>query len=135
MLNHLRISKSKSLPLIVVIALFLFAISGSKKSFLPVVTKDSGTAVVEGCHEQASHSTLKKLVQNVFEKSEEDDCCETICFCCNTNLKRNIQFVLVKSGLINVNQKAELFKNPEKLRLNQNIFGAFNNKSPPYFLS
>lgn len=90
---------------------------------------------MEGCHEQINFSALKKLVQNVFENSEEKDCCENMCFCCSANLRGNLKFVLVKSGLINLDIKTKLLKNPEKLNLNQYIFDSLNNKSPPFLIS
>ncbi len=117
------------------LTLLLLTISGFNKSYVPVITKDSGSSVVEGCHEQINFSALKKLVQNVFENSEEKDCCENICFCCSTNLRGNLKFVLVKSGLINLDIKTKLLKNPEKLNLNQYIFDSLNNKSPPFLIS
>ena len=135
MLKYLRNSKSKSFPLLLILTLLLLTISGFSKSYIPVITKDSGTAIVEGCHEQVDHSALKKLVQNVFENSEEKDCCENICFCCSTNLRGNLKFVLVKSGLINLDIKTKLLKNPEKLKLSRNLFSSFNNKSPPSLIS
>jgi len=135
LLKYLRNSKSKSIPLILVVTLLLLTISGFSKSYIPVITKDSGTAIVEGCHEQVDHSALKKLVQNVFENSEEKDCCENICFCCSTNLRGNLKFVLAESSFIYSNQKTRLLKNPEKLNLNQYIFDSLNNKSPPFLIS
>ena len=135
MLKYLINSKSKIFPLILAVTLLLFTISGFSKSYIPVITKDSGTAIVEGCHEQVDHSALKKLVQNVFENSEEKDCCENICFCCSTNLRSNLKFVLAESSFIYSNQKTRLFKISGQLNLNQYRFDSYNNKSPPYLLS
>ena len=135
MLKYLRNSKSKSFTLILVLTLLLLNISGFSKSYIPVITKDSGTAIVEGCHEQVDHSTLKNLVQNVFENSEEKDCCEKVCFCCSTNLRSNLKFVLTESNFRYLNRQAKLLKESDKVNIKQHIFNSFNNKSPPYLHS
>ncbi len=135
MLKYLRNSKSKSFTLILVLTLLLLNISGFSKSYIPVITKDSGTAIVEGCHEQVDHSTLKNLVQNVFENSEEKDCCEKVCFCCSTNLRSNLKFVLIESNFRYLNRQAKLLKESDKVNVKQHIFNSFNNKSPPYLHS
>ncbi len=135
MLKYLRNSKSKSFTLILVLTLLLLNISGFSKSYIPVITKDSGTAIVEGCHEQVDHSTLKNLVQNVFENSEEKDCCEKVCFCCSTNLRSNLKFVLTESNFRYLNRQAKLLKESDKVNVKQHIFNSFNNKSPPYLHS
>jgi len=110
LLKYIRNSKSRSIPLLLVVTLLLLAISGFNKSYVPVITKDSSSSVVEGCHEQINFSALKRLVQNVFENSEEKDCCENICFCCSTNLRSNIKFVLAESSFIYSNQKTRYGK-------------------------
>jgi len=102
---------------------------------VPVITKDASSSVVKGCHEQINFSALKKLDQNVFENSEEKDCCENICFCCSTNLRSNLKFVLAESSFIYLNQKTRLFKISGQLNLNQYIFDSLNNKSPPCLIS
>ena len=135
MLKYLRNSKSKSFTLILVLTLLLLNISGFSKSYIPVITKDSGTAIVEGCHEQVDHSTLKNLIQNVFENSEEKDCCEKVCFCCSTNLRSNLKFVLTESNFRYLNRQAKLLKESDKVNVKQHIFNSFNNKSPPYLHS
>ena len=135
MLTYLTNSKSKSFTLIPVLTLLLLNISGFSKSYIPVITKDSGTAIVEGCHEQVDHSTLKNLVQNVFENSEEKDCCEKVCFCCSTNLRSNLKFVLIESNFRYLNRQAKLLKESDKVNVKQHIFNSFNNKSPPYLHS
>jgi len=135
LLKYLRNSKSKSFTLILVLTLLLLNISGFSKSYIPVITKDSGTAIVEGCHEQVDHSTLKNLVQNVFENSEEKDCCEKVCFCCSTNLRSNLKFVLTESNFRYLNRQAKLLKESDKVNVKQHIFNSFNNKSPPYLHS
>jgi hypothetical protein len=135
LLKYLRNSKSKSFTLILVLTLLLLNISGFSKSYIPVITKDSGTAIVEGCHEQVDHSTLKNLVQNVFENSEEKDCCEKVCFCCSTNLRSNLKFVLIESNFRYLNRQAKLLKESDKVNVKQHIFNSFNNKSPPYLHS
>jgi len=135
LLKYLRNSKSKSFTLILVLTLLLLNISGFSKSYIPVITKDSGTAIVEGCHEQVDHSTLKNLVQNVFENSEEKDCCEKVCFCCSTNLRSNLKFVLTESNFRYLNRQAKLLKESDKVTVKQHIFNSFNNKSPPYLHS
>jgi len=135
LLKYLRNSRSKSFPLLLILTLLLLTISGFNKSYVPVITKDASPSVVEGCHEQINFSALKKLVQNVFENSEEKDCCENICFCCSTNLRSNLKFVLAESSFIYSNQKTRLFKISGQLNLNQYRFDSYNNKSPPYLLS
>lgn len=135
MLKYLRNSKSKSFPLIPVLTLLLLTISGFNKSYVPVITKDSSSSIVEGCHEQINFSALKKLVQNVFEQSEEKDCCEKVCFCCSTNLRGNLKFVLTESSFRNLNQQAKLLKESDKVKVKQNIYNSFNNKSPPSLIS
>ena len=135
MLKYLRNSKSKSFPLILAVTLLLFTISGFSKSYVPVITKDASSSVVEGCHEQINFSALKKLVQNVFENSEEKDCCEKVCFCCSTNLRSNLKFVLIESNFRYLNRQAKLLKESDKVNVKQHIFNSFNNKSPPYLHS
>ena len=135
MLKYLRNSKSKSFPLLLILTLLLLTVSGFNKSYVPVITKDSSSSVVEGCHEQINFSALKRLVQNVFENSEEKDCCENICFCCCTNLRSNLKFVLAESSFIYSNQNTRSLKKSGKLNLNQYIIDSLNNKSPPFLIS
>jgi len=135
LLKYLRNSRSKSFPLLLILTLLLLTISGFNKSYVPVITKDASSSVVEGCHEQINFSALKKLVQNVFENSEEKDCCENICICCSTNLRGNLKFILAESSFIYSNQKTRLLKKSGKLNLNQYKIDSYNNKSPPYLLS
>jgi hypothetical protein len=136
LLKYLRIIKARCFPLLLSVALAFLTISGFNKSYIPIITKDSGTALAQGCHEQADHSAHKKLVLDDFEKSEDEDCCGTICCCCcSTNLRSNLKFVLVKSCFINPDLKAAFFRNSENLIFIKNTFGAFGNKSPPTYLS
>lgn len=135
MIKYLRNSKSKCFPLFLVITLFLLSISTFNKSYVPVITKDSQTSIVEGCSEHLNINTLKKLVQNVIEKSEDKDYCEKVCFCCSTNLRGNLKFVLTESSFRNLNQQAKLLKESDKVKVKQNIYNSFNNKSPPSLIS
>ncbi len=100
-----------------------------------MVTKDSGTAIVEGCHEQVNQSILKKLVQNVFQSSDDTECCEKICFCCSTNTRGNFKFVQVNSYNLDLDLNATLSNFVLNLITDRYKPRLFNNKSPPVLLS
>ncbi|NIP38351.1 MAG: hypothetical protein GWO07_05610 [Candidatus Dadabacteria bacterium] len=135
MLGNFRNRLYKCFSITLISTLLLLTVSGFSKSYIPVVTKYSQAALVEGCHEQVNHSVLKKLVQNVFVPAEDEDCCETICFCSSKNIRRSLKFTLVKSGFACQGIEAVFSSNTDKLILINNTLGVFGNKSPPSVLS
>lgn len=125
----------KCFSLTLIIFLLLLTVSGFSKSYIPVITQDNTTAIVEGCHEQVNHSILKELILNTFQSADDEECCEKICFCCSKNIRGILKFVLFKSTFINPDLKAAFFRTSENLILIKNTLGAFGNKSPPTVLS
>ena len=135
MLYGLKKLLYKCLSLTLIIFLLLLTVSGFSKSYIPVITQDNTTAIVEGCHEQVNHSILKELILNTFQSSDDEECCEKICFCCSTNTRGNLKLVQVNSGISNIDQNSGLLKLFKQSEQTEYEIYLLKNKSPPTAIS
>lgn len=115
-----------------IILLFLSLSAFSfKVTYIPVVTIDSETALMEGCPEHIDEISSGVSIRFLLDKAQDEDHYERLCFCFDINTENNQNFYIVKQASGISDEHSALFVPLDAIQKPVLKTAQISNKSPP----
>ena len=124
---------TRLLTLIVLVSFFMLSLSEYDKTYIPVINKNTPNGAIESCPEHMKHNPLTELIRQAIGKSDNKEHSEKICFCYNTDIRKNVKHYLTDAELYKFDFREADLRVDSCLLIPEKIVLTSRNKSPPLF--